>query len=936
MLKIAVRILVAIYIAYVALVTLIIIPAANFIAPWYVDREYGRELKTDIILFNPFSLSAEVRGAQLREVTGEHFVSFDGAIANLSLSSLWDQGLVMDEISIAGLNAHIRHLHDSVFNFSDLLPADDQNAAEPGGGSPALTIGRLAFGAELITLTDAAREKPFSTYYHGIDIVVTDLSTVLAEGKPYRIRALAEDGGELYLEGNISLPEASSSGKLALSRLSLHTFWRFAEPWLNFELHDGTASLAGNYRLSWADAFSYRLEQGSFQVSKLRINALDPNSLPDTGAGLGSLQISGIEIDGDRQHVEVARVGVEGAGIEGWMEDDRISLPELFVIDLPETGAERPQPPAEQEAGWTARVADIRLDDGNITWRSPFTAPATVVAAPIAARVQALSWPLTGRSPLQLALTLNERTRLVLDGALDLGSGAGDINYQLDKLSVPLFNPNLPSALKATISSGDVDLDGVLTLDEFLPVAVQSNGQVSDFSGTMEGSEQALTRWESVRWENLRVNLQQRAVRLEKLLIHDYEGRVHIAEDGSINASKVWQQEVGQRAEEIAEDMHLNEPWQLDLPEIFISDSAIDFMDESLPIPFRTVIGDVNGEVLNLSTDQDSVAAVEIGGTVDGYAPVQLKGSAAPFRAPPFLDLGLTFTGVDLVLLTPYSGTYAGYNIEQGLLNLDLHYSLEDGYLRGKNDVIVDQLKLGDKVESDKALDLPLELALALLTDLNGIIDLKVPIEGDVNDPEFSLGSVIAGAFINLLTKAVTAPFNLLASLVGSDEDLQRIAFPAGSSDLNATAATKLDQLGQALAQRPNLSLVISGRAHPDLDRERLQRAALEAQLVAEGLAAEEIARRGPDYIAAIEERYRALGASGEDNSFSGQLAAVRDTMPVTDEQLLQLARDRGVAVKDYLVNQAGISADRAVINQQARFNAESHTYSGVELELDI
>jgi len=451
----------------------------------------------------------------------------------------------------------------------------------------------------------------------------------------------------------------------------------------------------------------------------------------------------------------------------------------------------------------------------------------------------------------------------------------------------------------------------------------------------MEDTEQALTRWQNVRWENVRVNIEQRTAYLEKLLIHDYEGRIHIAEDGSINASKIWQEEVGQRAEEIAEDMHLNEPWQLDIPEIFISDSAIDFMDESLPIPFRTVIGDVNGEVLNLGTAADAVTSVNIEGAVDGYAPVELTGSAAPLRASPFLDLALSFTGVDLVLLTPYSGTYAGRTIEQGLLNLNVQYTLEDGYLKGDNNVILDQLKLGAKVESDKALDLPLDLALALLTDLNGVIDLKVPVEGDVNNPEFGLGSVIAGAFINLITKAVTAPFNLLANLIGSDEDLQRVAFPAGSGELNPTAVTKLDQLGEALTQRPNLTLVISGRVNPESDRERLQRTALDAELLAEGVPAEEIKRRGDVYIEAIEKRYRTINPAGEEISFSEQLSAVRSTMPISDEQLLQLARERAVAVKDYLVNQVGISADHAVINQAAQLNAEKQTYSGVELDLD-
>ena len=149
-------------------------------------------------------------------------------------------------------------------------------------------------------------------------------------------------------------------------------------------------------------------------------------------------------------------------------------------------------------------------------------------------------------------------------------------------------------------------------------------------------------------------------------------------------------------------------------------------------------------------------------GTVDGYAPVSLKGTAAPLSEPPAIDLALNFTGVDLALLTPYSANYAGYAIDRGLLTLKLQYKLENSRLDGNNDVMVDQLKLGEKIDSEDAVDLPLELALALLTDSNGVISMEVPVSGNVDDPQFDVSSVIFDAFLNIIVKAVTAPFSLL------------------------------------------------------------------------------------------------------------------------------------------------------------------------------
>jgi Domain of Unknown Function (DUF748) len=934
----ALRTVAAIYLAYVAITVLILLPAANFLAPWFVQDQYGRELRTDIILFNPFSLEAQVRNASLLELDGSPFASLDRASINLSLASLLDKGLVLDEVLVEELRVHARHWGNGEFNFSDLLQSDDGvSPEEPAadGEIPALTIRRLAFSAERIQLTDEAREEPFSTHYDGIDIVVTDLTTIQEDGKPYRIAAVAESGGALQWEGTVSIPGANSEGSLSISDLSLRTFWRFARPWLNFELVDGTMSVQGDYRISWAEAFSYHVSKGSITVDTINLQPADPATLADTGFGLGQISISGIELNGDKQHVDVASITVDDANISGWSEGEQVSLADLFAVELP--AAEETAPSSDEDgAPWTARVADIQLANAGIRWRSEFTDPPQIQLSPISARVQSVNWPLAGVSPVNLAFTLNSETQFDVDANLVLGAGTGDLKYQLSALSLPMFNPNLPSALKATLSSGQLDVAGELTMADYLPVEVTADGSITNFSGTMEGGEEALTRWDSVRWQQLRVNLSERTAYMEKLLIHDYEGRVHIAEDGSVNASNVWQEEVGERAEEIVEDLDLNKPWQVKVPEIFVSDSAIDFKDESLPIPFRTIIGDVNGEVLNVSSEPGVRTEVDIKGSVDGYAPVVLAGWATPLSTPPALDLDLSFTGVDMVLLTPYSGTYAGYAIERGLLSLDLTYGLENDQLQGKNNVLIEQLKLGDKVDSDKAVDLPLELALALLTDVNGVIDLKVPVEGDVNDPEFAIGGVLASAFVNLITKAVTAPFNLLASLVGSEDDLQRIPFSAGNADLNEPAMARLEQLNQALQQRPGLTLVVSGRLNLESDRERLQRQTLEEQLLAEGIQQDDITRRGPDYMNAVVKRYQALtGDTSTEVTFSEQLNAVRGSITISNEQLLALAQARAVATKEHLVNELGLGADRAVINQAAQLVPEDNTYSGVELELD-
>ena len=720
--------------------------------------------------------------------------------------------------------------------------------------------------------------------------------------------------------------------------MKLDIRWRFAKPWLNFEWREGTFGMEGRYRVDWKDEVAYSIHEGLVSVDDIDILPMEPSTLPDTGVSLSSIRIPEIEVDSTRQHASLGIMTIDGLQIEGWMEGEQVSLVDLFAVkELPEEESDETAP-SEDDAGetkpWTAEIAGAELVNSAIRFRTPFTDPPLLEVNPLEGALGRINWPLAGDTEMDLNLSVNNELTAGIDGALDLGTGRGALEYQLKKLPLVWFNPNFPAELKAKLTSGYLATDGRVTRDEFSPTQIENQGEISDFAGKIQDAEEALTSWDLVRWEDLAVDVDGRAIVLKKLYITRYAGRLHIQEDGSIKTQRVWQEEVGDRAQEVAEDLSLDEPWSFSLPQIAVSQSAVDFMDESLPIKFRTVIGDLNGEILGLGSDPAALAKVDMRGSVDGYAPVSLSGNAKPMGEPPALDLQLTFTGVDLALLTPYSANYAGYAIDRGLMNLNLEYVLQDARLQGENNLRIEQLKLGEKIESEDAVDLPLELALALLTDSNGVIQMDVPVSGNVDDPQFSVGSVVAGAFVNLITKAVTAPFKLLASLVGSEDDLQRVNFTLGSSELNEGARTGLNQLNEALAQRPQLTLVITGRLNPEADQTSLQQQVLREELIADGLPEQAIDDKSSDWEKAINSRYRAAGLpDSEEVSTLQKYDAVVERIAIEDKALEELAEARAVAVKSYLVNEAGLAPDRAVI-EQTDVAAPENNFSGAELGL--
>tara|TARA_R110000772_G_scaffold141114_7_gene250548 strand:+ start:51462 stop:54326 length:2865 start_codon:yes stop_codon:yes gene_type:complete len=942
------------WVVYLACSVLIVLPALNILPHRFLQDHYGRQLGTELILFNPFTLAVEVREATLSEPEGGPFLAFSHAEVNLSLASLAGRGLVLDGVALDGLDLHLRRQAGGALNIADFLPQNsDSEPAEKDTALPGITIGELSLDATRIAVTDHLHPDTYSTHLDGFSFAITDLSTVKPGGQPYQLRAGTEGGGELRWEGELSIPAGQSSGHLQLKHIDLRPALRFAGPWVAFELHSGQLDLGLDYTVDWSEALRYTVAGGALTLSDITLAPEQVAQLPDTGITLQTLQVTGVAVDSTPQTVTLDRLGINGLTVEGWSEGNRVSLTDMLLpVAAEQAPGTTPQAPAEPtEMGWTLRLKLAALQQGELRWRSEFTDPALLRFTPVTAELRNLHWPATAPSALTLSLKVNDAARVDLAGALHAGDGSGDIAFALEALPLAWFAPNLPDVLQARISSGEARTSGTVQLLNFFPESITADGAVSDFSMRLRGAENALTRWDSVSWTGLAVQPEARSVNLAELHIEGYEGQLHIEEDGQINLQRLLAENAANSAEapdgdapqDGGEAVAAAEPeaaWTADLPAIFVANSTLDFLDESLPIRFRAVIGDLDGTLSNLSTRPGQALTVDLKGSVDGYAPVTLEGTARPLQSPPALDLALHFRGLDMSRLTPYSGTYAGYAIEDGVMTADLQYGLEDDRLQGNNQIVIKQLQLGERVDSSKAMDLPLRLGIALLTDSNGVIDIAVPVSGDVNNPQFSLGSVIAGAFVNLLTKAVTAPFALLANLVGSSEDLDTVDYAAGSSALDTHGEGKLRDLAAAMQQRPELHLQISGRLELDSDRTQLQRQLFDAALLEAGLAVEDIRDRTRAWEDTIRDLYGGLalpppnGETADAPSVLQQARIVRDQWPVPDAALVQLAQQRAATTRDFLL-QTGVDALRLEI-VPAENSDTAEPFSGVELAITV
>lgn len=275
-------------------------------------------------------------------------------------------------------------------------------------------------------------------------------------------------------------------------------------------------------------------------------------------------------------------------------------------------------------------------------------------------------------------------------------------------------------------------------------------------------------------------------------------------------------------------------------------------------MPFSAHISQLSGSVKGISSDKNAVTKIILDGRVANLAPVKIRGKINPDRGDS--ELSLDFKSMPLPLVTPYMAEFAGRKIEKGNMSLGLTYKIKNNKLTSSNKLLIEHLVLGDEVENPKAVSLPLDLAIALLEDSDGKIALDVPVTGSLDDPQFSVSGVVVDALVNVITKIIASPFNAIASLIDSDEDVSKISFSAGKTELSEMQQTKINGLSTALLERPLLNLEIKGIAFSEQDWPQLQAEALDKQLLqikADELNRDSDKQTQPEHIKLTDKEYK-------------------------------------------------------------------------------
>ena len=455
-----------------------------------------------------------------------------------------------------------------------------------------------------------------------------------------------------------------------------------------------------------------------------------------------------------------------------------------------------------------------------------------------AAKLEGAGSDLTQPVKFNAGLNVREGGQLSAQGRVVPASGALEADVRIKQLALSPLQPLLAKYVKLKIAGGSVSAQGRLTAGagRARTASLRYIGGlgIADLALNEESGE-LFAAWKNVGADKLTASLAPNLLEIPELRVVEPNAKLIIENDRSFNAARllVRPDTPGATVEAPPPPAQAaDEPFPVRIQRLRFQDGKLDFTDLSLRPQFGAKIYELNGVVTGLSSDRDSRSQIELEGRVDEFGLARIRGELNPFAPRDNTDVNVVFKNVDMVSASPYSMKFAGYKIAEGKISLDLQYKVRNSQLEGANQIVIDKLTLGERVDSPDALKLPLELAIAILKDSDGRIDLGLPVSGSMNDPQFSYGAVIWKAVVNVLTKIVTAPFRALGSLFGiSGEKLEAIDFDPGSDRLLPPEREKLKLVAQVLSKRAQLKLSVPGQYSEAADGAELKARAVRVEI---------------------------------------------------------------------------------------------------------
>lgn len=848
---------------------------------------------------------------------------------------------------------------DCTFNFSDLLVSEIETVEEESKSDlqlPAIVLDKLSIRNGKIHFLDESGSEPFSGSLTPINFNLYDFSTIKDHDNQLSLHIKIDDGASIDYRGRInSVDPLLLEGTLELKSGRLYTQWLYFKDSLGFVVADGALDASMSYTADLStEPIQVNINKYQLGIDRLRLQ--DKESKEDV-LKLPYLALEG-SADLSSQQINVHRIAIEDFFIKvhRGKEGDINWLTYLPASDSAEN-SEDTEEKNSSSLNW--KIDTFKLSNSSIDFVDNFNVNNALTQLDrIDLEVKGLRSQEQSWANSKLSFRINKTGELLLDSDIRHTPLKTTNTLSMKDLDLASFQKYVNTKANIDVKSGKLDLDLKATIEDKKTKVIANTG-VSDLNLSERREGKPFFAFSKLSIKDIDFSLNPDQMKIAKVDIYSPYARIKIDENQTSNLTDLMVSDMNasEETKENSGQTKPSKPFSVLISKVNFKDGKGEFSDLSLPLPFATDIHDLNGNMIALGNIAEVKSSIDLDGVVDEYGLAKINGQILSANPKQFTDMGLKFQNIDMTNLSPYTGKFIGYKLEKGKMNVELEYMINDSQMMGGNRVILKQLTLGDSVESEEAISAPVGLAIALLKDSEGVIDLDVPVTGNVDEPDFKIGHVVWTAFKNLIVGVATAPFRFLGDMLGiSAEELENVNFEEGKVALLPPEREKMDKLSTAFAEKKMLVLKIAGT----YDGKRDLLAMKTAMVYQEALSKLEdnttdisqmdrddlddllkemyVEHFGKEQLYALEDRIeeKDLDSKAEKELFRQQLKdELTQDQKVSQKELIQLATKRAESIRSYLAIK-GVELERLELLEsvEVQVTTEENEYIPIKLEL--
>ncbi len=895
-----------------------------------------------------------LREFSLAEKNGAPLLKLPAVTVKIAASDVLSLTIHLAGIVIQSPELNVVRSRNGSVNLGILVPAQEQEKPsgpkKKDGPAMSLLIDEIALRSGTIFIADSPAGGPFKTTLEDIDLKVAKLSTKKDAKAALTLSFKTGFGESFKTDAAFSLSPSAADGTVELSGLPVQNYKPYYRDLIRFGIEKGTLELKTGFSFSkTGDEPEIRLAGLGATIASLRLKKEE-----EAGAFMSVplFRVSDASVDLTKRELVIGEVFTEKGVINGLRTREAgWNLMNLFPAASERGGSKSSiQAPAAQktkpEKSWVVDVRKAGVENYSVRIEDRTPADKVLISADrIRVTASDLSTVKGRKGKASVSLTLNKKGAISLGGKVGIVPLTADLSVNAKGIDIGPFVPYFQDRVKIAISSGAIGARGNATVaqggKEGIVAGYKGEVSVTNFHSLDKASLDDFLKWDSLHLGGMQIKTEPLLVVISEVALADFYSRLIINKDGSLNVQGIVTEQAvpapaapeGAAVKKGESGSAQQAPANKKLVQVgtvTLQGGTVNFTDHHIEPNYTANLVEIGGRVTGLTSEENKFADVDLKGRLDNYAPLEITGKINPLRDDLYVDLRADFKDMDLSPVTPYSGRYVGYTIQKGNLTLQLQYLIVKNKLDAQNMVFLDQLTLGEKVESPEATKLPVKLAIALLKNRKGEIKLDIPVSGYINDPKFSIGRIIIKILVNLLVKAATSPFALLGAIFGGGEELSYVEFDYGLAAIKDTEAKKLETLLKALADRPALKLEIEGHADPEKDREGLRQYIFNKKIKAQKL--KDMVKKGqtpvpvddikiepseyPVYLkkAYKEEKFpkpRNIIGIAKDLPVPEMEKLILTHIDVKEQDLRTLASQRALVVKERLVQSKQVESDR-------------------------